>query len=293
MSEIITPTFSRELVVLTGQSGAGLTSALKCMEDLDFESFDNMPLDQIAGVAKDSVSDEQDVRLAFAVDSRTRHFSAGALEALREELGAQGWEFHLLYLHADEAVLQKRFSETRRRHPMAGAAGVTEGIAAEKALLSPIARFADITIDTSTLNIHDLRARLEAELKSLTGKDAPFQISLMSFGFKNGAPREADIIMDVRFLANPHWDQDLREKTGQQEGIGDFIKKDPAFEPFIDKFSDLLAFLIPAYKAEGKKYLTVAFGCTGGRHRSVFVVEHLKDMLQKKGFSLRSTHRDL
>lgn len=286
-------TFSRELVVLTGQSGAGLTSALKCLEDLDFEAFDNMPLDQIRAIAEDSVSDQQNVRLAFAADSRTRHFSAGALEALREELGAKGWDFHLLYLHADEATLQKRFSETRRRHPMAGSSGVTEGIAAEKALLSPIARFADITIDTSTLNIHELRARLEAELKSLTGEDAPFQISLMSFGFKNGAPREADIIMDVRFLKNPHWDESLREQTGQQKDIGAYIQQDPSFAPFITKFTSLLEFLIPAYKTEGKKYLTVAFGCTGGRHRSVFVAEHLKATLEAKGFTLHTSHRDL
>lgn len=280
------------IIIVTGQSGAGLSTALKCLEDMGYEAFDNFPLDQIETLLAGETSGS--AKLAFGVDSRTRHFSAAELETLLSHFTKTGeWQASLIYLSCNAQVLQNRFSETRRKHPMAKDKTVGEGIRLEAEMLAPIAHFADIMVDTSTLSIHDLRHRLEQELEAAGQSVAHMAITFMSFGFKNGAPDNADIVIDVRFLKNPHWDENLKPLTGQNDKVGAYIEKDANFAPFFNKFTDMVDFLIPAYEAEGKSYLTIAIGCTGGKHRSVYMAESLKSFFEKKGLSPSVKHRDL
>ena len=253
-------------IIITGLSGAGISSALKSLEDLGYEVFDNFPLEFIDGL----IEKDPDKPIAIGIDSRTRNFSPTEILEKIENIKAQ-----LTYVSCDDAVLQKRFTETRRKHPLAKDRPVEDGIIKEKELMVPLQSAADLVIDTSDLSIHDLRRVLEGHF-SLSDQQR-FTVTLMSFGFRNGIPREADIVMDVRFLRNPHWDKDLKSKTGLEKEIGSYIEEDENFAPFIQNFKNLIEPLLARYNHEGKSYLTIAIGCTGGKHRSVYCVEKMED----------------
>jgi UPF0042 nucleotide-binding protein len=277
-----------QIIVTTGYSGAGLSSVLKALEDLGFEVFDNFPLSLVQNLIDESTHTPPDSRkpIAIGIDTRTRGFSPEAvLKTARDNQAV------FLFITCDDHELQRRFSETRRRHPLAAGKSVRTGIDAERTLLESLQYKADLVIDTTTLSIHDLRHILEGHFHIEPQKQ--LSVTLMSFGYKYGIPREADIVMDVRFLANPHWIADLREKTGHDPEVGAHIEKDPQFESFLTHFKALISPLLPRYAHEGKKYLTIAIGCTGGRHRSVYTVQKLAQWLNNEGQSAHTDHRDL
>ena len=274
----------KQIIFVTGLSGAGLSSALKALEDLGYEVLDNFPLnytDRLIGESKESGRP-----IAFGIDARSRDFSPEAVIKATEKNAAR-----LVFMTCDEAILQKRFTETRRRHPLAQDRPVADGIKKEQALLYSLRDVADPVIDTTELSIHDLRRIIQGHFDPSSASDV--SVALMSFGFKHGLPREADIAMDVRFLRNPHWDKALKPLTGQNVKIGTYIEEDAAFTPFIENFKALIEPLLPRYTNEGKSYLTIAIGCTGGRHRSVYVVEMLGKWLESLSVKTHIQHRDM
>jgi UPF0042 nucleotide-binding protein len=272
-----------KILIVTGLSGAGMSSALKSLEDMGYEVFDNFPPALIDPLLADTKAEDRP--LAIAIDSRARGFDPAALLDMAARVRAR-----LLFVTADDAVLQKRFTETRRRHPMAQDRPVAAGIKKEQEMLHALRRESDVTIDTSDLSVHDLKRMLEGHF-GLT--ERKMTVSLMSFGFRFGIPREADILLDIRFLNNPHWVADLKPLTGLNTAVGAYIEKDKDFAPFCARFKNMLEPLLPRYAAEGKSYLTVALGCTGGRHRSVYTVEKLKPWLEGQGFAVNVIHRDI
>lgn len=272
------------LLIVTGLSGAGMSSALKHLEDMGYEVFDNFPLALAEPLLANGQA--QGRPIALGIDTRTRGFDPEAVMAAVKALGAR-----LVFIAADEAVLQKRFTETRRRHPLAADRPVSAGIRREQEWLHGLKDNADEVIDTSVLSIHELRRVLEDRFGPASG--ARLTVTLMSFGFKYGTPREADIVMDIRFLHNPHWVPELKPLTGLDGAVGNYVARDEAFDPFMTRFKDLLAPLLPRYAAEGKSYLTIALGCTGGRHRSVYAAEQLKPWIEAQGFRTSVFHRDI
>jgi UPF0042 nucleotide-binding protein len=272
-----------KLLIVTGLSGAGMSSALKSLEDLGYEVIDNFPLSLVEPLLEQEESTGKSI--AIGIDSRTRGFNPSDLVAMAEKYSAE-----LLYVTCDDAVLQKRFTETRRRHPVAKDRPVSDGIRREHELLEPLKDKADHIIDTTNLSIHDLRRMMEERFAL---GESRLMVTLMSFGYKNGLPREADIVMDVRFLRNPHWDESLRPLTGRDEKVGDYIDEDENLNPFLNNFRKLLETVLPRYSHEGKNYLTVALGCTGGKHRSVYVSEKIAETLKSRGINVHVTHRDI
>lgn len=270
-------------LIITGLSGAGLSSVLKTLEDLGFEVFDNFPISLLDPLL-DETKDKS--KLAIGIDARSRGFAAQSILNACEKIDAR-----LVFITCDQDVLLQRFSETRRLHPKALDKPIISGIKEEQAMLNPLAQKADLTIDTSGLSIHDLRHILEGHFG--TRSEQGMTINLMSFGFRNGLPREADIVMDVRFVKNPHWDTDLRPMSGMDKDVGNYIEEDESFKVFMDNFKALLKPLIPKYEDEGKNYLTIAVGCTGGRHRSVYSIETLAKWLEDMPNRVHVTHRDL
>ncbi|MEM6811247.1 MAG: RNase adapter RapZ [Pseudomonadota bacterium] len=273
---------SNHLLFITGLSGAGMSSALKILEDVGYEVLDNFPLTLL-----DPLLDEENQKpIAIGIDSRTRRFSP---EDLIKAI--QIYKAKLIFITCDESTLQSRFSETRRRHPLAQDRTVADGIEKEKELLSPLLEAADLVIDTTNLSIHDLKQQIESEFDSEFSQ--ALNINLLSFGYKNGIPRDADIIFDVRFLKNPHWVQELKPLTGQNQKVASYIAADENFETFFSNLKTLIEPLLPAYQKEGKSYLTIAIGCTGGKHRSVFTVEKLNEWLRSLGQEPFIKHRDM
>lgn len=277
-------TKTRRIVFVTGLSGAGMSSALDALEDLGYEVFDNVPLALVEPLLKEGEDAERS--LAFGIDSRSRGFDPRAVMHASEKLGAT-----LVFVTADEAVLQKRFTETRRRHPLASDRPVSAGIKKELTLLHPMKAVADPIIDTTELSIHDLR-RIIAGHFSLDGEPG-LRVTVMSFGFKHGIPREADIVMDARFLRNPHWVDALRPLTGLDAPVANYVEEDGGYAGFMEDFKNMIGKLLPRYAGEGKSYLTLAIGCTGGRHRSVHVAKTLGDWLGAQGVTVLVDHRDL
>ena len=279
-----------QVAIVTGMSGAGKTAALKALEDLGFEAVDNVPLALIAELV--GPERESPRPLAIGIDIRTRDFTVAGFSARLETLVARsGAAVRLLFLDCGDEVLGRRYSETRHRHPLAKAGRLTDAIGRERALLAPLRERADEAIDTSTLTLAGLKRRL-ANACGLGDAPSP-AISLVSFAYRNGLPLDADIVFDVRFLANPHYETDLASLTGREAAVGAFVEADPAFRPFFESLTGLLAAVLPRYRAEGKSHLTIAIGCTGGRHRSVFVVEKLASRLAGEGQPAAATHRDL
>lgn len=273
-----------KLIIVTGLSGAGMSSTLKALEDNGYEVIDNFPLSLVDPLMEKQEHDN--APLAVGIDCRTRGFSPDLVIKTANRFSAE-----ILFLTADDSVLQNRFNETRRRHPLASDRPVSAGIEKEKLILANLKDHANRVLDTSDLSIHDLR-RLIKGYYGLTEKD--LTVTFMSFGYKNGIPKEADIVMDVRFLKNPNWVPSLKPLTGNDEAVGDYIKTDKAYDNFRHHFTELLQTLLPHYREEGKSYLTIAIGCTGGRHRSVFIAGYLKEYFEEvTDYAYQIINRDL
>jgi len=282
----------QQLLLVTGMAGAGKSTALDVLEDLGWEAIDNFPvrmLERLVG----ATAGEPRGPLAIGFDSRTRGFVPANIIALVKKL-SQRSDIALTSLFLDCAgdELERRFNETRRRHPMADGRPVREGILAERELLEPLRRWADVMIDTSTLTSNDLQARIR-ELFAPADSAAALTLTISSFGFARGMPPLADLVFDMRFIDNPHWVPGLREQTGQDAAVGEHIERDPAFAEAFARIRDLLLLLLPRYAAQGKPYVHVAFGCTGGRHRSVYTAEAMAGALRSAGFSPTVRHRNL
>lgn len=280
-----------ELLLLTGMSGAGRGSMARVLEDLSYRVIDNLPPAMILEVAATDQRLGQTAPLALVIRSWDRSASPeAAIGQAVEGLGRSGISAAVVFLDADDQVLIRRYEETRRPHPQGGET-LPAAIAAERNLLSGLRSASDLIIDTSDLNIHQLRERVVARFGG-EGKTRPMHISMVSFGFKNGLPRHADLVFDVRFLPNPHWDPELRPRTGTDPEVAAFVLENPDTAGFLERVMDLLLFLAPRYRAEGKAYLTIAVGCTGGRHRSVAVAEELSRRLADHGVEVSAFHRD-
>src|SRR5271163_4560072 len=288
--ETVLPEHRGDLVILTGLSGSGKLSALKTFEDLGYYSVDNLPLELVPRFA-DLVRQSAEIkRAALVVDvregMRLDEFPV-ILERVRKVLPTR-----VVFLEASEDALIRRFSETRRPHPMGRTNTVVKSIRAERKRLDPIRNVADIVLDTTKFNVHDLRARINSQFER-EESDQSLMISSNSFGFKNGVPTEADLVFDVRFLPNPHFVPEFRKLTGKHPKVAKYVRQFPQTQEFLDKTTDMLKFLLPHYIKEGKSYLTVAFGCTGGQHRSVFIAEEMKKRLAEEGYSVKTAHRDM
>lgn len=286
---------SRRILIVTGMSGAGKSTALKTLEDMGYEAVDNMPvglLGRLLAVADDNPTHDADRPLAIGIDARTRAFNAERIvEQLKELESAVAMEVVVVFLDCAGEELARRFSETRRRHPIAQDRPVIDGIAREREMLAPLRRWAQVVLDTTDDTVHQLRHRL-GQLFVLS-RSARLTLTLMSFGFARGIPRDADMVFDMRFLRNPHWDEALRPMTGLDPDVGCYIAADPAYGDAFGRIMDLLLLLLPRYQHEGKAYLTVAFGCTGGKHRSVYLTEQAALTLRAADYDLTVNHRDL
>ncbi len=281
----------RQVVLLTGMSGAGLSTALKALEDSGYEAVDNLRLGLIpALVADDKVTTAK--ALAIAVDARNANFTVDELLQVTQLLRAQdALEVKLVFLECSDETLQRRFTETRRRHPMAIDRPVMDGIKHEREMLWRLRDVADHVIDTSLLSIHELRRLVAGHYRP---EAAPgLNIFVTSFSYRHGVPREADLVFDARFMNNPHWETKLRALTGLDQQILEYVQRDPDYSGFMTHLTQLLLPLLPRYLQEGKSYLTIAIGCTGGRHRSVVVAEQLTTILAGHDYIVGVGHRDL
>ncbi len=277
------------IVIVTGPSGAGRSTAINALEDLGFEAIDNMPLRLLPRLLKGAPPDRP---LALGIDARTRDFGAAELLAAYDGLRADpAYEIDLIYLDCEPGTLLRRYSETRRRHPLAPDADPADGIALEREMLAPLRDRADVLIDTTTLSVHDTRARIEHVYAP--GSGARMAIQLTSFSYRRGVPQAADMVFDCRFLRNPHWDETLRPEDGRAAPVQDYIAEDARFAAFRDQIADMLGLLLPAFREEGKSHLTVAFGCTGGKHRSVAMAEITGQNLAEQGWQVSIRHRDV
>ncbi len=282
------------LLLVTGVSGAGKTTALAVLEDMGWETIDNLPVRLLEGLVDSSMqkSGNSQVPLAIGFDSRTRGFVPSDIIELVKNLSARPHlSITFMFIDCGSAELERRYNETRRRHPMAHGRPVFDGISAERELLEPLRRWADIVIDTTALSSNELQAHMREQFAP--AEENSVTLTLSSFGFARGMPPLADLVFDMRFLDNPHWVDDLRELTGQDPAVGEHIERDPGFEPAFVQIRDLIVMLLPRYGAQGKSYVHVAFGCTGGRHRSVFTAERMAQHLRMAGFSPTVRHRNL
>ena len=285
------PKARRPFVLVTGLSGAGRGTALAALEDMGYVAVDNVPLPLLGDLMRSTAAGEMAAPLAFGVDTRTFGFEphdlvrrVRALRA-RPELSAR-----LLFLDADSDTLRRRYTETRRPHPLAPDRPVLDGIAEERRQLSWVRDSADVVIDTSALSPHEFKLLLAGHFA--LGRGLATRLSVMSFSFRRGLPREADLVFDVRFLKNPHYEPTLKPLTGRNPAVAAYVASDPGYRPFIDSLKNLIGPLLPRFDAEGKSYLTIAVGCTGGRHRSVTVAEELAGWLRGAGRSVTLSHRD-
>ncbi len=286
------------VVLVTGLSGGGKTSVLHELEDLGYEAVDNLPLSMLEYMVKRS-----ERRLAVGIDVRSRGFAPELMLQTLERLRADpALRPELIYTWADDTTLLRRYAETRRRHPLAPEGRVSDGIAQEEMLTAPLRSAADLVIDTSELPLTSLRRLIQQDFGAASeGEESRLVVSLVSFAYKFGLPREADLVFDARFLRNPHYDPILQPRTGLDAEVGAFIEADPDFATFFARIADFIDMLLPRFVQEGKKYATITIGCTGGRHRSVFLVEKLAHYLGNRiasgemgfGWRLHVTHREL
>ena len=277
-----------DVTIVTGMAGAGRTTMLRALEDAGYEAVDNLPPQLLSSVVAAREGAEEP--LAVGIDGRARQFRPAALLQTLAALRADTrLTVCLVFLDCDDEVLFQRFTETRRRHPLADRP-VADAIAHERELMGPLRAAADLHLDTSRLSVHDLRRAVEERF----GGDRldKLRIEVVSFSYRAGVPREADLVFDVRFLKNPHWEPALQPLTGLDPSVQDFIRNDARFTPFRDRLTALLDVLVPAYRDEGKSYLTIAFGCTGGKHRSVFLAEVVAGWLAGRGFAPAVRHRE-
>ncbi len=280
------------VVILTGVSGSGKSTALRALEDAGWYCVDNLPVVLLGKLVELSQQAGGRVpRLALVVDARDVRFLPEAPRSI-EEVRRLGTRVDVLFLDASDESLVRRYSETRRRHPMAGEGGsVPEGIAAERRALEPLKGLAGEVLDTTEMNVHDLKRTVLSRFAE--GGPARLGVTVVSFGFRNGIPAHADMVLDVRFLPNPYFVPELRPLAGTDAPVSDFVLRRPDAQAFLQMLADLGAFLLPRYAAEGKSYLTVAVGCTGGRHRSVAIAEELARRLRQGGTAVRVWHRDV
>ena len=285
------PERNPEVLLLTGMSGAGRGSMARVLEDLSYRVIDNLPPALILEVTSTDQRLRQTAPLALVIRSWDPSVSPDeAIGRAVEGLKESGMHTAVVFLDADDQVLIRRYEETRRPHPQGGET-LPAAIGLERDLLSGLRSASDLIIDTSDFNIHQLRERVVARFGG-EGKARPMHISMVSFGFKNGLPPDADVVFDVRFLPNPHWDPELRPRTGTDPEVASFVLENPDTEGFLERVSEMLLFLAPRYRAEGKAYLTIAVGCTGGRHRSVAVAGELARRLADHGVDISVFHRD-
>jgi UPF0042 nucleotide-binding protein len=278
-----------ELVVITGMSGSGKGSVLKVFEDLGYYCVDNLPVDLIPSFAELVQQSQEIHKAALVLDVREGaklEKLPGILRAVKKRVPTR-----VLFLEATDEVLQRRFSETRRPHPMGNRAPVKASILAERKRIQPIAPLADEIIDTTKFNVHELRSHIEKRFHR-EQENRHMLVSTVSFGFRNGVPEDADLVFDVRFLPNPHFVPEFRPLTGKHPKVAKYVRSFPQTEEFIDRVTEMLKFLLPHYIHEGKSYLTIAFGCTGGQHRSVMMTEEIAKLLQKSGYDVKIIHRD-
>lgn len=279
-----------DILLIAGLSGAGRSQAADDLEDLGWFVVDNMPTELIDKVVEIAAVGESLAKLALVVGTPTAQI--GVIEVLKR-LRTSGHRVRMLFLDATNSELVKRYGATRRKHPLAeGKSGVEEAIAKERSLLEPVKAEADLVIDTTILTIHQLKSQL-GELFNEDGVLDAMQVSVVSFGYKHGLPLDVDLVFDVRFLPNPHWDENLRPLSGLDAPVHEFVMSQNLSQKFLEQLTQMLTLLLPAYKAEGKSYLTVAIGCTGGRHRSVVIAEQFKRWLIENAHNPRVTHRDI
>lgn len=287
-------TSPNRILLVTGLSGAGKSTVLRTLEDAGWEVVDNLPLSLLEYLLSAPLSQGiSTIRrpLAVGIDSRTREFDAFGIVEQIERIGSDNsYPVETLYLECAGSELLRRYSETRRRHPLAPDRPATDGIAAERELMEPLKRLADYVIDTTDSDPNALQQQIRQRFGE--AGTAP-NINVMSFGFARGVPRNADTVFDMRFLKNPHWQDDLRPLTGLDRAVGDYIATDEAYDDSVSRMEELILTLLPRYFHEGKSYISVAFGCTGGRHRSVHVAERVAARLRAAGFSPTVEHRDL
>lgn len=285
-----TPGTARSLIIITGLSGSGKGSVLKVFEDLGFYSVDNLPIDLIPKFAELCRTSREIRRAALVVDIREGS-ALGRFPAMLRTLRGQ-LAVTLVFLEAGEDVLQRRFSETRRPHPLGTSETILDSIHAERQALAKIRRLADLTIDTSKFNVHELR-RFIRDRFSGSATEASMLVAITSFGYRHGVPPEADLVFDVRFLPNPNYIPAFKELTGRHPKVARYIRSFPQTREFIDRISELLIYLIPHYAQEGKSYLTISFGCTGGHHRSVMIADATTHNLTAAGYHVKVNHRDM
>lgn len=288
------PGTKQRILLVTGLLGAGKTTALRVLEDLGWEVIDNFPIRLLEGLIDNTLPATADARspLAIGFDTRTRGFDPHKVIARVKKLAErEDLELTTLFLDCSGKELERRYNETRRRHPLADDMPVASGISAERELLEPMRRWADMVIDTTDFTVNELQQVIRERF--VEDSTQAMTLTVSSFGFSRGMPPAADLVFDMRFLDNPHWIAELRPLTGQDPAVGDHIRKDPAFAEAFARIRDLILLLLPRYQAQGKAYVHIAFGCTGGRHRSVFVAEEIAAALRKSGFSPTLLHRNL
>jgi len=281
-----------KIFIITGYSGSGKSTAVSAFEDSGYHCVDNMPVALLPKFLDLPDAKPSAIKgLAFVMDLREKGFVdsyRGILDSLRQK----GYRFEILFLEATEEVLLRRYSETKRHHPLAADTNLRDSIRTEKQMLASLRNEATYIIDTSTYNVHKLRSEI-LDIAAEGKKNIPLRINIFSFGFKHGPPRDADLVMDVRFLPNPYFEPELKAFSGEDPAVREFIFKDPLTSGFMDKYLNLLDYLVPLYEKEGKAYLTIAFGCTGGRHRSVAIARAVYDHMKQYGHPIDIKHRDI
>jgi RNase adapter protein RapZ len=281
-----------EVAVVSGLSGAGRSTAAKCLEDLGWFVVDNLPPELIATMVELGVQARGAItKVAVVMDVRSRAFTED-LSAVIKDLDARGFKPRVVFLEATDEVLIRRFEHVRRGHPMQGDGRLEDGIKAERHLLMPLREISDLVVDTSSLSVHQLRAKIEDAFG--TGSETQTRVTVLSFGYKYGLPMDSDLVMDVRFLPNPFWIPELREQTGLDTEVRNYVLSQEGAEDFLERYHELLRLIGAGYRREGKRYLTLAVGCTGGKHRSVAISEELAARLSKEdGVAVKVVHRDL
>ncbi|MDP9493656.1 MAG: RNase adapter RapZ [Actinomycetota bacterium] len=286
----LAPTEHPHVLVVTGMSGAGRSSAGNILEDIGYTVIDNLPPRLLALAAQSHDMPSLHKRLAVIIDSRGG-LEMDELRSAMDELAREGVLTRVVFLDAEDDVIVSRYEENKRPHPL-GLATISDSISAEKELLADLREAADVIVDTSNLNVHELRERLTTQF-SEEDMTRPMRVSIRSFGFKHGTPRDADLLFDVRFLPNPYWVPELRDLRGTDEAVAEYVMQDENAKEFVDRVDELLTFLVPRFEAEGKSYLSVGIGCTGGHHRSVAIAEELGRRLAQHDVKAAVRHRDI
>ena len=281
-----------QVAIVSGLSGAGRSTAAKCLEDLGWFVVDNLPPELITTMVDLGSRTSGDVtRIAIVLDVRSRAFTED-LAAVIKDLDQRGYRPRVLFLEATDAALIRRYEANRRSHPLQGGGRLADGVAAERVVLEPLRQEADVVVDTSELSVHQLRAEVERAFAH-TVPERKASLTVVSFGFKYGLPLDADLVIDMRFLPNPHWIPELRDHTGLEQEVSDYVLSQEGATEFLDRYVQLIDLISGGYKREGKRYLTLAVGCTGGKHRSVAVSEELRRRLEGDNLAVQVVHRDL